>query len=326
MTSTVCEYLWTDAKGKLRSKVRVITDTFELDQLPPEWNYDGSSTGQASTENSEVYLNPVKKYIHPFNTEWFLILCETSWENDPRVRANKIFSKDQELQMEPMFGFEQEFFMFDSKTNKPIGWEQDQKEHQEDYYCGIGHKNVNNARIFMDDVLSRSINIGLNVNGYNFEVAIGQGEFQVCAIGIDAGDQLLMLRYIAQRTGELHGINIIYDAKPLGPGWNGSGMHTNFSTKQMRNSDDEQLLISGIEKLGKHHDKAMKLYGNDNHLRLTGIHETSSMDKFSYGVANRAASVRIPSKTKKYFEDRRPSAVANGYDITAHIYECVCLS
>ena len=53
--------------------------------------------------------------------------------------------------------------------------------------------------------------------------------------------------------------------------------------------------------------------GPDNHLRLTGLHETQSIDKFNYGVANRGASVRVPHSFinngyKGYLEDRRPNS------------------
>ena len=52
--------------------------------------------------------------------------------------------------------------------------------------------------------------------------------------------------------------------------------------------------------------------GEDNKRRLTGAHETAAIDQFSYGVANRGCSVRIPRQTEKdkcgYFEDRRPAA------------------
>jgi len=50
--------------------------------------------------------------------------------------------------------------------------------------------------------------------------------------------------------------------------------------------------------------------GEDNKRRLTGAHETAPIDKFSFGIANRGCSVRIPRQTEKekkgYFEDRRP--------------------
>merc|ERR1712241_376773 len=53
----------------------------------------------------------------------------------------------------------------------------------------------------------------------------------------------------------------------------------------------------------------INLYGTGNERRLTGAHETAPIDKFSYGVANRGASVRIPRTSEAdncgYFEDRR---------------------
>jgi len=50
-----------------------------------------------------------------------------------------------------------------------------------------------------------------------------------------------------------------------------------------------------MEKFAAKHILHCSLYGDDNNKRLTGHHETSSMEKFSYGVGNRAASFRIPS-------------------------------
>jgi glutamine synthetase len=71
------------------------------------------------------------------------------------------------------------------------------------------------------------------------------------------------------------------------------------------------------------------VYGTDNHLRLTGKHETASIDAFTYGVANRGASVRIPRETEKnqkgYFEDRRPASNIDPYVVTAKIIQTTIL-
>ena len=52
------------------------------------------------------------------------------------------------------------------------------------------------------------------------------------------------------------------------------------------------------------------LLGNEK--RLTGQHETCSINEFKYGVADRGASIRIPRETFLnkcgYMEDRRPAA------------------
>jgi glutamine synthetase len=60
-------------------------------------------------------------------------------------------------------------------------------------------------------------------------------------------------------------------------------------------------------------------YGSDNHLRLTGKYETQSIDKFSWGISDRGASIRVPKSVgetwKGYLEDRRPASNANPYKI-----------
>jgi len=72
----------------------------------------------------------------------------------------------------------------------------------------------------------------------------------------------------------------------------------------------------------------MAVYGEDNQLRMTGKHETASYDKFTWGVANRGASVRVnrqcAEEGKGYFEDRRPASNADPYQITGIIVETLC--
>ena len=50
---------------------------------------------------------------------------------------------------------------------------------------------------------------------------------------------------------------------------------------------------------------------------MTGEHETSDFNTFSYGIGNRGTSIRIPTQTEKdqcgYFEDRRPSSKCDPY-------------
>ena len=69
----------------------------------------------------------------------------------------------------------------------------------------------------------------------------------------------------------------------------------------------------------------MKVYGTGNELRMTGLHETSRFDQFSWGRANRSASVRLPNATAKakkgYFEDRRPSSNMDPYQVTGIIFK-----
>ena len=85
-----------------------------------------------------------------------------------------------------------------------------------------------------------------------------------------------------------------------------------------------------MDKLEKKHEEHIMAYGDEtNRARLTGLHETSSYEKFSYGVGTRNTSVRIPTQCEKdrrgYFEDRRPPANMDPYKVTSMIYKTCCL-
>ncbi len=71
--------------------------------------------------------------------------------------------------------------------------------------------------------------------------------------------------------------------KPIKGDWNGSGMHTNFSTKYIREVGGKEYFESLMKQFEKNVTAHIAVYGPDNHLRLTGHHETQAIDKFSYG-------------------------------------------
>jgi glutamine synthetase len=63
-------------------------------------------------------------------------------------------------------------------------------------------------------------------------------------------------------------------------------------------------------------------------MRLTGKHETASIDSFSYGVADRGASIRVPhsfvnSGYRGYLEDRRPNSMGDPYQIASQILKTI---
>lgn len=326
----VLEYVWLDANGGCRSKTKVTNLTeLKLESIP-KWNYDGSSTGQATTENSEVILNPVKLYLDPFrrNDNSYIVLCDiynvdgSPHRDNMRYKAEKIFEsgKDQE----PMFGLEQEFFIskYEGENLKPV-FDISNARSQGDYYCGVGGANVIGKELIekaMDNLLYSNISI----TGMNAEVAPSQWEFQVCDYDINAADDLIMLRYICNRTFEELGLIMDIRAKPVKGDWNGSGCHINFSTKQMREENGYSIIQTAISNLENNHDLHIRNYGDDNSERLTGKHETSDMKTFSWGVGSRHTSIRIPNDTKKnncgYFEDRRPSSSLNPYVATALLF------
>ena len=74
------------------------------------------------------------------------------------------------------------------------------------------------------------------------------------------------------------------------------------------------------------HLEFIENYGSKNEMRLTGKHETQTIDKFSWGVSDRGASIRIPHTVIEndwsgYLEDRRPGANADPYKITKLLTE-----
>jgi glutamine synthetase len=322
------EYIWLDGytpEPNLRSKTKVINFTkedFTISDLPM-WTFDGSSTKQAEGIDSDCFLKPVKMIKDPQRKNGYLVLCEVlNPDETPHISNTRSkITDDSNLWL----GFEQVFFIY--KKGLPLGHSEVSLRPQGEYYCGIGHENVS-GRDIIEHHLDVCISAGLNMTGINAEVALGQWEYQVMGKGtLEACDQLIISRYLLNRLSETYGVSIEYHPKPLGDtDWNGSGMHTNFSTKLMREEGGKELFDEIFRVLKSNHQKHIEVYGSDNDKRLTGKHETQSIDKFSWGVSDRGASIRIPQSTVKngwrgYLEDRRPASNACPYKIAKQLTE-----
>jgi len=336
----LAEYVWMDAVGNLRSKTRTLNPSKaeSVDSLP-QWNFDGSSTDQAPGDDSEVILKPQRIFKDPFHprsdgVDNILVMCDTYTAtgeplptNTRAVAAAAFAGKEGE---EPWFGLEQEFTLFNLDQRTPLGWPEGgfPTRPQGPYYCSVGPEN-NFGRLITDSLYRACLYAGIEISGTNGEVMPGQQEYQVGpCVGIDAGDQLMMSRYILQRVCEDFQVYCTLHPKPIVDGdWNGAGMHTNFSTKSMRDEGGLEVIKNAIYKLGAKHLEHIEVYGEGNELRLTGKHETASIEQFCYGVANRGASIRIGRDTeaegKGYFEDRRPSSNADPYTVTGKIMATV---
>jgi glutamine synthetase len=332
MTKFKLEYIWLDGYTpvpNLRGKTQIKEyDSFPtLDQLP-EWGFDGSSTLQADGSNSDCVLKPVRIFEDPSRTNGALVLCEVmNPDGTPHESNKRATILDDEG---AWFGFEQEYFFY--KEGRPLGFpDQGFPEPQGKYYTGVGHSQVGSiARQIVEEHLDLCLECGINHEGINAEVAKGQWEFQIFGKGSKkAADEMWMARYLLERLTEKYGVDIEYHCKPLGDtDWNGSGMHANFSTAYLRDVGGEEYFKALMAQFEKNLQDHIAVYGPDNHMRLTGKHETAPWNKFSYGVADRGASIRVPHSFVRngyrgYLEDRRPNSQGDPYAIASQILKTV---
>lgn len=333
---TIAEYVWISDPREcvMRSKTRVLFADIAGVSEVPVWNYDGSSTGQATAEASEVLLQPVAVYDNPLppaspadgceragrgaEVRSILVLCECHGasassdllRSNTRAKARRVFSRALVDKHKPWYGLEQEYVVLAADGRTPIAWHVGERDgcvplRQDMHYCGT--KDVTHVgRQLAETHLHLCLRAGIRVSGLNAEVLPGQWEFQIgpCT-GIDAADQLWMARYLLLRAAESMHLAVTFAPKPAGADWNGSGCHTNYSTQLMRSEREDRAGLGEIyrvvERLSEDHARLMASacheYGRGNELRLTGQHETSNMTTFTCGAGDRTASVRIPHQT-----------------------------
>ena len=331
MSKSKLEYIWLDGylpTANLRSKTKVIENFNGKLSDCPMWSFDGSSTKQAEGGNSDCLLIPVAIYPDPARINGYLVMSEvmnadgTAHESNGRAT---IEDEDNDF----WFGFEQEYFIMDTTTMLPLGFPVGgYPGPQGMYYCSVGGKNTF-GRELVEEHADLCIDAGLNFEGINQEVAAGQWEFQLFAQGAKkAGDEIWIARYLLDRLTESYGYYIEYHPKPVKGDWNGSGMHANFSNTTLRTCGSQETYEKICEAFRPVTKEHIAVYGAFNDQRLTGLHETASINDFSFGVSDRGASIRIPIITvqkgwKGWLEDRRPASNGDPYKIAARIIKTV---
>jgi len=334
MSRVKAEYIWIDGHmptAKLRSKTKIIDGQVTSLENLPDWGFDGSSTQQAEGHFSDCLLKPVYFIPDPIRGGIdILVMCEvfnadgTVHQSNHRAKLRKLAEKYEDHAC--WFGIEQEYTFFDGI--KPLGWPDNGfPAAQGGYYCGVGSDEVY-GRDIVEDHMQACLDAGINLSGINAEVMPGQWEFQVGPSGpLEVSDHLWIARWLLYRIGENYEVSATLDPKPVKGDWNGAGAHTNFSTKAMREAGGIKVIEEACEKLGKKHSEHIGAYGADNDQRLTGMHETCSIEDFRYGVSDRGASIRIPMQTSKdgcgYLEDRRPSANMDPYRVCAALMDTI---
>jgi glutamine synthetase len=327
------EYIWLDGyepAPNLRSKTKIV----ELDGFPgveelPIWGFDGSSTRQAEGSSSDCVLKPVAVFPDPARTHGVLVMCEVLLPDGTPHPSNS----RADIPDDPgtWFGFEQEYFLY--RDGRPLGFPAEgYPTPQGEYYTGVGYKNVGDvARQIVDEHIDLCLAAGIELEGVNAEVAKGQWEFQIFGKGSHrAADEVWIARYLLTRLCERYRVDVNWHPKPLGVehDWNGSGMHTNFSTEYLREVGGKEYFEALMDAFDEVKDEHIAVYGPYNELRLTGLHETAAIDEFSYGVADRGASIRVPhsfvnNDYRGYLEDRRPNSLGDPYRIAGRIIQTI---
>ena len=332
MTKYKLEYIWLDGYKpvpSLRGKttIKSFSSAPTLKDLPL-WGFDGSSTQQAEGKSSDCILKPVALYPDGSRKDAYIVLSEVmNPDGTPHPSNSRATIID-----DPDFwaGFEQEYFFY--KDGRPLGFPEvgEPSTPQGPYYCGVGYKFMGSiARQIVEEHLELCLHAGINHEGINAEVAKGQWEFQIFGKGsAKAADDTWTARYLMMRLCEKYGIDIEFHCKPIKGDWNGSGMHCNFSTKYIRETGGKEYFEALMKGFADHVKEHIDVYGPDNHLRLTGLHETAAIDKFSYGLSDRGASIRMPVNFikdgyKGYLEDRRPNSQGDPYQIVSQILKTI---
>ena len=326
------EYIWLDGKKPV-PELRGKTQIKSFDKTPtladmPNWGFDGSSTMQAEGKSSDCVLKPVALYPDASRKDAFIVLSEVMHADGTPHSTNMRATIENDPDL--WIGFEQEYFLF--QGGRPLGFPENgyPSTPQGPYYCGVGYKYMGGlARKIVEEHLELCLAAGINHEGINAEVAKGQWEFQIFAKGsAKAADDLWIARYLMLRLCEKYEVDVVLHCKPIKGDWNGSGMHTNFSTKYIREVGGKEYFEALMKAFETNVAEHIEVYGPDNHLRLTGLHETQAIDKFSFGLSDRGASIRMPvnfikNGYKGYLEARRPNSQGDPYQIVSRILKTI---
>jgi glutamine synthetase len=339
MSKIKAEYIWIDGHmptAGVRSKTKILDLStgkgIKLADLP-DWGFDGSSTEQAEGHFSDCMLKPVSFFLDPIRGgKNILVMCEVftaGGEVHPsNTRANLRSLDKKYKKLDAWFGIEQEYTLF-TKNDRPLGFPKKDgfPSPQGPYYCAVGAENIV-GRELIEQHLDACLLAGLTISGINAEVMPGQWEFQVGTLGaLEVSDQMWIARWLLKRLGEDHDIVVSLSPKPVSGDWNGAGAHVNFSTKPMRDKGGMAVIEKACKAFGKKRAEHIAVYGAGNDKRLTGKHETCSINEFRFGVSDRGASIRIPMATanakRGYLEDRRPAANMDPYQVCARLIQTV---
>ncbi|XP_031266402.1 glutamine synthetase cytosolic isozyme-like [Pistacia vera] len=218
----IAEYIWFDRGSgtDLSSKARFLILLLVLQTLNgavsdpselPKWSYDGSNTGQAPEEESEVILYPQAIFKDPFRRgNNILVMCDAYDSDGQPIPKNKRYAEEPRW-----YHIQQEYILF------PLGWPVGgYPGPQGPYYCTVG---AERAKDIVESQYKACLYAGINISAINGEAMPGEHssyficwQFQVGpVVGISAGDELWVARYILEVIYEIAGVVLSFDPKPI---------------------------------------------------------------------------------------------------------------
>ena len=241
-------------------------------------------------------LKPVAVYPDGARTNGALVMCEVMMPDGETPHASNkratILDDDG-----AWFGFEQEYFFY--KDGRPLGFPTAviRRRRARTTPASATRMSARSRARSSREHLDLCLAAGINHEGINAEVAKGQWEFQIFGKGSKkAADEMWMARYLMQRLTEKlrhrHRVSTASrSATPTGTARACTPTSRPPTCARVGGKDYFEELMEAFEKNLMDH---IAVYGPDNDMRLTGKHETAPWNKFSYGVADRGASIRVP--------------------------------
>jgi len=334
-------YVWLDADGGIRN-----ANYTSFGETPKIQRFNGSACRQASTDNADLFLVPVRTTDTtegPLLGQSNIVLCEvqtadgTPHASNARADLRKFLNNSANTGLNAVkIGFEQDILLIDPDTRQPYRWPTGKNEKGEAqvvfpgpqgrYYGGSG--DFQRGRELINAFYNRCAWQGkIAMRSYNAGICLSQWSFVIQETDLlTACDNLIISRYLLENAAE--GLDkprcvVSYSPKSFpGTDWNGNGCTIRLYMDNYINSSGNAGLAKAIcETIGEDHREHMASYGAGNEQRLVGkTGGISDYNKFTWGFGDHTSSLSVPTVPLNtdaahllYIEDRRPGGNMNPY-------------
>jgi len=335
-------YIWIDStQEQLRQKTATL-DSFPSDVSELKiWNFDGSSTGQASGNYSDVLLRPVAFFRDPFRRgNHILVFCECLREdgnphpNDARRPLAQTIESCQEK--DPLFVLEQQYTMLDLK-HRPLGWPQPSgfPSATGDSYCGIG-ADRSFGRDIAEAHISACLFAGVKIEGMRGGLMPGQWAFRIGpGSGVEVADHLWVARFILHQVAEQFGVVISIHPNPVAK-ISTSFLPVYLATKEIREEKGLKAAEEAAKRLRETHESYQEIFRREQGREFSIEFSRELSRDFSRDLSRDFSRADLDPRDlvrarevpeswgSKYLEDGRPASNCDPYVLIQKIAETVC--